>query len=59
MDGQELPLGFGFALAQNPAAMERFAMLPQGRRAEILRRVHGVTSKQEMQALVDGLTEIG
>lgn len=59
MDEQELPVGFGFALAQNPAAMECFAMLSQEQRGEILRQVQGVSSKQEMQALADRLTELG
>ena len=57
MDRNELPLGFGFALAQNPEAMQKFALLPEARRAEILHRVHGVSSKEEMQSLVDSLTE--
>lgn len=57
MDRNELPLGFGFALAQNPEAMRRFALLPEAQRAQVLHKVHAVSSKEEMQSLVDSLTE--
>lgn len=56
MESNELPLGFGFALAQNPEAMRNFALLPESQRAQILHRVHAVSSKEEMQSLVDSLT---
>ncbi|MGM9627237.1 MAG: hypothetical protein ACI3V4_03970 [Faecousia sp.] len=56
MDANELPLGFGFALAQNPEAMRNFALLPESQRAQILHKVHAVSSKEEMQSLVDSLT---
>ena len=46
---EELPLGFGMALAQDEAAMRRFAELsPEGRRAAIA-GAHQVRSKEEMQ----------
>ncbi len=56
MESNELPLGFGFALAQNPEAMRNFALLPESQRAQILHKVHAVSSKEEMQSLVDSLT---
>lgn len=56
MESNELPLGFGFALAQNPEAMRNFALLPESQRAQILHRVHAVSSKEEVQSLVDSLT---
>lgn len=56
MNRQELPLGFGFALAQNPEAMEYFSALPAEKRTEVLQRAHSVTSRQEMKALVNSLT---
>lgn len=51
----DLPLGFSFALAQNPEAMKVFSNLPENRQAEILQQAHTVSSKGEMQALVNGL----
>lgn len=56
MDTHDLPLGFGFALVQNPDAMQRFAKLPEDRQAAILQQAQAVTSKAEMQALVNGLS---
>ena len=56
MDRQELPLGLGFALAQDPEAMEAFTALPEANRAALLERAHTVSSREEMQALVNGLT---
>lgn len=55
MESNELPLGFGFALAQDPAAMERFAALNQCQQITILRQANSVSSKEEMQALIDRL----
>lgn len=57
MNQNELPLGFGFALAQNPEAMHYFASLPQAGQNEILRCAHGISSKGEMQALVNSLAK--
>ena len=51
-----LPIGFGFALAQNPEAMQAFTWLPEASQAEIVQRARAVSSKQEMQTLVDSLT---
>ena len=38
MDTHDLPLGFGFALVQNPDAMQRFAELPKELKAEMGRQ---------------------
>ena len=56
MDKNNVPIGFAFALAQDPTAMERFATLPKDKQADILRQAHGVSSREEMQALVQGLS---
>ena len=56
MTHPELPIGFGFALAQNPEAMQAFTRLPEASQAEIVRPARAVSSKQEMQTLVDSLT---
>lgn len=59
MDGKELPLGFGFALAQNPEAMKKFANLPEPQQAEILQRAHAASSKDEMQMIVNDFSAHG
>lgn len=56
MDKNEMPLGFGFALAQNPAAMEKFSKMAKNEQAAILDRAHAVSSKSEMQSLVNNLS---
>lgn len=55
MDRNEIPLGFGFALAQNPEAMKNFSKLSQAKQFEILQKAHSVSSKTEMQSLVNSL----
>ena len=55
MDKNELPLGFGFALAQNPDAMKYFSSLPEAKQSEVLQKAHDVSSKKEMQSLVNDL----
>lgn len=59
MDTNDLPLGFAFVLAQRPEAMQVFSGLSEERKAELLQRAHGVSSKAEMQALVEGLSAQG
>lgn len=55
MDFYKVPIGFGMALAQNEAAMLRYAQLPEQQKQDILNRAHNVRSEQEMYSLVDGL----
>lgn len=55
----ELPLGFGMALAQNEAAMQRFESLSQAEKQAVIQRTHSIHSKQEMQQLVDSLCHPG
>lgn len=53
MEQYEMPLGFGMALAQNPKAMEKFSALNESQKQKILNQTHSVSSKAEMQELVD------
>lgn len=55
MEQQELPMGFGMALAQHPEAMERFAALPEAEQRAIVDGTHAIRSKQEMRAYVERL----
>ena len=52
---EELPLGFGMALAQHPEAMARFAGLSEEEQQAIIDGAHAVRSKEEMQAYVERL----
>lgn len=59
MEGKELPLGFGMALAQNEAAMKQFESLSDSEKQAILQQAHNVNSKREMQQLVAGIVSGG
>ena len=52
---EELPLGFGMALAQHPQAMEHFCAMPENRQKQIIAHTHSIQSKQEMHAFVQKL----
>ncbi len=52
----DLPLGFGMALAQNEAAMQKFESLDEAGKRAILDQVHNVPSKAEMRRLVSSLS---
>ncbi len=56
MEGNNLPLGFSFALAQNPEAMNHFASLSESKQSEILQKARSVSSKNEMQSLVNSIS---
>lgn len=55
MDFYKVPMGFGMALAQNEAAMVRYAHLDEAQKQDILYRAHNVRSEQEMYTLVANL----
>ena len=53
----DVPVGFAMALAQNPEAMERFALLSEEKKMEIINGTHTVKSKEEMQEYVNKLSD--
>lgn len=59
MEGKELPLGFGMALAQNEAAMQQFESMTDSEKQAVLQQARGVNSKREMQQLVAGIVNGG
>lgn len=58
MKRDEMPIGFSMALAQNPRAMQKFAMLSEDKKQEIINGTHSVKSKQEMHEYVNKLIYI-
>ncbi len=58
MKRDEMPVGFSMALAQNPDAMQKFAMLSEDKKQEIINGTHSVKSKQEMHEYVNKLINI-
>lgn len=55
MDFYKVPIGFGMALAQNAAAMNRYAHLTEQQKQNILNKAHNVRSEKEMYSLVASL----
>ena len=53
----ELPLGFAMALAMNEPAMKNFESLSPEEKAVLVRRIHGVKSRDEMRRFVDQLAQ--
>lgn len=56
---RELPLGFGFALARNERAMQRYAQLSESEKEQIINRCRDAKSKVEMQKIVDEMVPQG
>lgn len=55
MTNNEMPVGFGMALAMNPTAMEKFSALPQNEKQKIINGTHNVSSKAEMKQYVENI----
>lgn len=55
MGQQEMPIGFGFALAANEPAMKGYAALTEAEKEQLLLRCKDAKSKDEMQRIVDSL----
>lgn len=55
MERDEMPVGFSMALAQNPEAMEKFALLSEEEKREIINGTHSVKSNREMHEYVNKL----
>ena len=52
----ELPMGFGMALAKNTEALTAFASMTADRRQEVVEGTHAIQSKREMQEYVNRLS---
>ncbi len=55
MKKSEMPIGFAMALAMNPEAMEKFSLLSEEKKQEIIAGTHSVKSKNEMRQYVNDL----
>ncbi|MBP0956617.1 MAG: hypothetical protein J5997_04525 [Oscillospiraceae bacterium] len=58
VNGKDIPLGFGMALAQNSEAMTRFSAMTEEQRRQLIESTHSVRSKKEMQAYVDRIAHM-
>lgn len=58
VNGKDIPLGFGMAMAQNSEAMTRFSAMSEEQRRQLIEGTHSVRSKKEMQAYVDRIAHM-
>ena len=58
MKRDEMPMGLSMALAQNPEAMQKFTMLSEDKKKQIIDGTHSIRSKQEMHEYVNKLINI-
>lgn len=55
MEQNSMPVGFAMALAMNPEAMQRFALLSEEKKKEVIAGTNAVRSKEEMHRYVEHL----
>ncbi len=55
MEKNEMPVGLGMALAMNPVAMQKYALLPETKKQEIINGTHTISSKAEMKQYVENI----
>ncbi len=55
MERGDMPVGFAMALAMNPEAMQKFALLSEDKKQEIIAGTQSVRSKEEMHRYVNSL----
>ena len=52
MKQDEIPVGFAMALAMNSDAMQKFAMLSEEQKQQIIEGTHSVKSRDEMRRYI-------
>jgi hypothetical protein len=57
MNFSEVPVGFGLALAQNEEATNAFAMMTREEKQIIWNKARRARSKQEMNQIVNNITQ--
>ena len=55
MNRDEMPIGFSMALAMNPEAIQKFALLSEDKKQQIIEGTHSVKSKDEMTRFVNNI----
>lgn len=57
MDFGKLPIGFAMALAQNEAAMSKYAVMSEAEKQNVINQAHNARSESEMTQIVSGIAE--
>lgn len=59
MDFDQLPIGFGMALAMNPPAFNAYSAMSDDQKQQILSRVRNAKSEKEMHDIVSSISKCG
>lgn len=54
----EMPMGLGFGLSMNEAAMSRFATMKDDEKRQVIEAARGVQTKEQMQGLIDSIADL-
>ena len=57
MGENHMPMGFTFSMSANEKAMNHFARMSEEERAEVIQQARNVSSKKEMERLIQSLSE--
>jgi len=57
MDFDQVPIGFGMALAMNEPAMAAYAAMTQQQKQTVLTKAHSAKTKKEMHQIVSSIVE--
>lgn len=55
MDFYNVPIGFGMALAMNPAALNAYGAMSEDQKQQILNKAHNAKSEKEMYDIVNSI----
>lgn len=55
MEFDELPVGFGMALAMNPPAWNAYSAMPAEQKQAILKKARNAETKEQMHRIVNSL----
>jgi len=55
---KEMPIGLGFALAENEHAMAKFAGMSDDEKRQVIEAARNVQSKQEMKSLTEQIEKL-
>ncbi|WP_434309771.1 hypothetical protein [Hominifimenecus sp. rT4P-3] len=55
---QELPVGFGFSLAMNESAMNRFASMSDAEKKQVLEAARQAQTKDQMEQIVRDIAQL-
>lgn len=57
MENQDMPMGFSFSMFANEKALDHFAKMNEEERTRVIEQARNVTSKREMEQLIQRLGE--